>query len=160
MVKIGLQLSAQLEHVTDLTAVGEDFRWYLKLRCSNCNEETPDFVYLSLAEKQALKGGRGFASLVLRCKLCQREHSIDIVPDSLRPYTADDVPRFKTVVVFDCRGVEPTLFEPRIGWMAKGTESGTVFSELDLSQLEWADYDEKSKESVSIFELKSQFIRV
>lgn len=29
--KIGLQLTAQLENVTDLKACDEDFRWYLKV---------------------------------------------------------------------------------------------------------------------------------
>jgi len=160
MVKIGLQISAQLENVTDLRAVGEDFRWYLKLKCTHCNEETSDFVYLSLLESQPLKGGRGSASLVLKCKLCARDHSIDIISDSLQPYTADDVPQHKTIIIFDCRGVEPVAFEPRMGWQAKGTDSNTDFSNIDLTSLEWADYDEKSQQSVGIYELISRFVRV
>jgi len=159
MVKIALQISAQLENVTDLKAVGDNFRWYLKLKCSHCNEETPDFVYLSLLDRQPLKGGRGSASLVLKCKLCAREHSIDIISDSLRQYTADDVPLYKTIVVFDCRGVEPTAFEPRMGWEVRSAESSTVFSNIDLTSLDWADYDEKSQQSVGIYELASKFIR-
>ena len=38
----------------------------------------------------------------------------DIIKESLCAYVADDMPHFKTVVVFDCRGVEPTDFEPRV----------------------------------------------
>ena len=38
----------------------------------------------------------------------------DIIKESLRAYFADDMPHFKTVVIFDCRGVEPTNFEPRV----------------------------------------------
>jgi len=38
----------------------------------------------------------------------------DIIKESLCAYHADDVPQFKTVVAFDCRGVEPTDFEPRV----------------------------------------------
>jgi len=38
----------------------------------------------------------------------------DIIKESLCAYFADDMPHFKTVVVFDCRGVEPTDFEPRV----------------------------------------------
>jgi len=38
----------------------------------------------------------------------------DIIKDSLCAYFADDMPQFKTVVAFDCRGVEPTDFEPRV----------------------------------------------
>jgi len=32
MVKIGLQIKAQMENCTALAPEGEDFRWYLKLR--------------------------------------------------------------------------------------------------------------------------------
>jgi len=160
MVKIGLQISAQLENVTNLKAEDDDFRWYLKLKCTHCNEETNEFVYLTRNESHPLKGGRGSASLVLRCKLCSREHSIDIIPDSLQSYTADDVPRFRTIVAFDCRGVEPTAFEPRMGWSANAVESNALFSNIDLTSLDWADYDEKSQQSVGIYELASQFVRV
>jgi len=158
-MKIALQLSAQLENVTELKAEGEDFRWYVKLKCCHCNEETPGYVYLTLTDIEPLKGGRGFANLVLKCKLCAREHSIAIIPESLQEYSAEDVPLYKTVVVFDCRGVEPVLFEPRMGWTAKGAESNTVFSNIDLTSLDWADYDERSQLSVGIYELASRFVR-
>jgi len=160
MVKIGLQISAQLENVTDLKAEGDDFRWYLKLKCTHCNEETAEFVYLTQAESHPLKGGRGSASLVLRCKLCSRDHSIDIIPDSLQSYNSDDVPQFKTIITFDCRGVEPVTFEPRMGWSTKGLESGTVFANVDLTALDWAEYDEKSQQAVGIYELTTRFLRV
>merc|ERR1712228_1089788 len=114
MVKIGLQIKAQLENITKLKIEGEDFRWYVKLKCLSCGEETSDFVYLSLEESQPLKGGRGQASIVLKCKLCPRENSADIIKDSICEYSADDSPRFKTIVAFDCRGVEPTDFSPRV----------------------------------------------
>jgi len=38
----------------------------------------------------------------------------DIIRESLCAYCADDMPQFKTVVAFDCRGVELTDFEPRV----------------------------------------------
>ncbi|KAK2150874.1 hypothetical protein LSH36_384g01036 [Paralvinella palmiformis] len=159
MVKIGLQIKAQLQNVTDLTPEGEDFRWYLKLRCVNCGDETPEYVYLTQLESQPLKGGRGRASLVIKCKLCARENSIDIVKDSIKQYTAEDTNKFKTIIVFDCRGVEPIAFDARIGWTAKGEETVTVFPEVDLSQGEWCDYDEKASEPVSIEELQHQFVK-
>ena len=34
--------------------------------------------------------------------------------DSLVPYTFEDVPKLKTVVCFDSRGLEPTEFDPRV----------------------------------------------
>ena len=38
-------------------------------------------------------------------------------------------------------------------------ETGTVFPEVDLSD-DWADYDEKSEESVEIMEVSTQFVTV
>lgn len=35
-------------------------------------------------------------------------------------------------------------------WLAKGLESATRFSAIDLQEGEWFDYDEKSGEEVSI----------
>ncbi|OPL20572.1 hypothetical protein AM593_10481, partial [Mytilus galloprovincialis] len=107
-----------------------------------------------------LKGGRGHASLVIKCKLCSRENSIDILKDTIKPYTADDSGHLKTMVVFDCRGVEPIEFSPRVGFVAEGAESGTNFPEVELTEGEWFDYDEKASVSVAVGELGHKFITV
>jgi hypothetical protein len=38
-------------------------------------------------------------------------------------------------------------------WEAKGIESSTPFTGIDLSEGEWYDYDEKAGEEVSIKEI-------
>ncbi|ESO03557.1 hypothetical protein HELRODRAFT_173258 [Helobdella robusta] len=157
--KVGLQISARLENCTELKAVGDDFRWYLKLKCNQCGDQTYEFVYVDLLESQPLKGGRGSASLVIKCKFCSNENSLNLLKESLDSYTYDDCPKYKTIVVFECRGVQPIFFDPRVGWEVKGLESGTKFSDVDLSQ-DWADYDEKAKDTVGVYELKYQFIRM
>lgn len=73
------------------------------------------------------------------------------------------------MAVLDCRGMEPVGFDPRVGnilhcdipcwrcpplnsswflvvqagWTALGAESGTKFDDIDLTEGDWADYDEK-----------------
>ena len=63
--------------------------------------------------------------------------------------------KFQTVVVFECRGIEPVDFDPRVhsiymptiiysslslscclqgGWSAQGVDSGSQFTDIDLSQ--------------------------
>lgn len=160
MVKIGLQIKANLENLTNLRPDGEDFRWYVRLKCASCGEETTEFQYLTLCDSQPLKGGRGHASMVLKCKLCGRENSIDILKDTIKPYTADDSNKFKTVVAFDCRGVEPVDFSPRVGFVAEGEETGTPFNEVELTTGEWCDYDEKKGESVGVYEIEHKFVTV
>jgi hypothetical protein len=44
------------------------------------------------------------------------------------------------------------------GFVVEGT-SGKVWEDVDLSDKEWADYDDKSNESVSIMELQWEFRR-
>jgi len=83
MVKIGLQLKAFLENCTCLTPEGEDFRWYLKLKCNSCGEVPDHWQYVSQEERVPVKGGRGDANAVIKCKLCGRENSIDILPDTI-----------------------------------------------------------------------------
>ena len=49
-------------------------------------------------------------------QLCGRENSIDILADTVAKYNQEDNNKFKTIVVFDCRGLEPVEFSPRNGW--------------------------------------------
>ena len=44
--------------------------------------------------------------------MCSRENSIDIIKDSILPYDTSE--SFKTIVAFDCRGIEPVDFSPRV----------------------------------------------
>ncbi|KAM5322865.1 CXXC motif containing zinc binding protein isoform 1-T1 [Glossophaga mutica] len=196
MGKIALQLKATLENVTNLRPVGEDFRWYLKMKCGNCGEISEKWQYIRLMDSVALKGGRGSASMVQKCKLCARENSIEILSSTIRSYNAEDNDKFKTIVEFECRGLEPVDFQPqaliggpilvsgqlpdpgnsgivpeqlptlhlcppfpKAGFAAEGVESGTVFSDINLQEKDWTDYDEKAQESVGIYEVTHQFVK-
>ncbi|CAN0272513.1 unnamed protein product [Bubo scandiacus] len=157
--RIGLQLRATLENITRLRAEGEDFRWYLKLKCGNCGEISEKWQYLRLMDSAPLKGGRGSATMVQKCKLCSRENSIDILSQTIKPYNAEDSEKFKTIVEFECRGLEPVDFQPQAGFAAEGAESGTPFNDINLLEKDWNDYDEKTKESVGIYEVTHKFVK-
>lgn len=144
-----------MENINTLAPSGEDFRWYLKIRCANCGEQPDKWVYVTLTESSPLKGGRGSASLVAKCKMCGRENSIDIIADSITPYDASG--SFKTIVAFDCRGIEPVDFSPRVGFKACGE---ATFEDVSLTELEWTDYDDKANVPVSILEIEYQFIKL
>ncbi|XP_007910416.2 CXXC motif containing zinc binding protein isoform X1 [Callorhinchus milii] len=160
MVKFGLQVKATLENISKLRPDGEDFRWYLKLKCANCREASDKWQYISLMESVPLKGGRSSASMVQKCKLCSRENSIDILRDTIKPYNTEDSERFKTVVHFECRGLEPVDFQPQGGFVAEGAESGTRFSEINLLEKDWTEYDEKIQKSVGVYEVTHQFVKI
>ena len=50
-----------------------------QIKCSNCGEVPDHFVYVAEDETSEVKGGRGSANLVAKCKMCGRENSINIV---------------------------------------------------------------------------------
>lgn len=68
--------------------------------------------------------------------------------------------KFETIISFDCRGVEPIAFSPRNGWTVKSADDGQVFEDVDLSENEWAEYDQKNKVSVGIYEFESKFVKL
>ncbi|XP_053432512.1 CXXC motif containing zinc binding protein isoform X2 [Nycticebus coucang] len=104
------------------------------MKCGNCGEISEKWQYIRLMDSVALKGGRGSASMVQKCKLCTRENSIDILSSTIKPYNAEDNEKFKTIVEFECRGLEPVDFQPQAGFAAEGVESGTVFSDINLQE--------------------------
>ncbi|KDB23509.1 hypothetical protein H109_04579 [Trichophyton interdigitale MR816] len=63
------------------------------------------------------------------------------------------------IIEFDCRGLEFTEFKADGKWEAKGTESGTKFSDISLEENEWYDFDEKQGEEVSITEVSWEIRR-
>ncbi|XP_025942486.1 UPF0587 protein C1orf123 homolog isoform X5 [Apteryx rowi] len=102
------------------------------LKCGNCGEVSEKWQYLRLMDSAPLKGGRGSATMVQKCKLCSRENSIDILSQTIKPYNAEDSEKFKTIVEFECRGLEPVDFQPQAGFAAEGAESGTPFNDINL----------------------------
>lgn len=75
-------------------------------------------------------------------------------------YTADDSGKFKVIVSFDCRGVEPVDFSPRTGWIVEASDNGQKFEDVDLSEDDWVEYDNKNKVSIGIYEFESNFIKM
>lgn len=63
--------------------------------------------------------------IMLHCIYCLIIHVysftfyIDILKDSIKPYNEEDSERFKTVVAFECRGIEPVDFSPRVSLVLK-----------------------------------------
>lgn len=160
MVKIALQIKATLEFIEELYTNHPDYNFSLKLKCTSCGETSDKWQVICESTKCPGKTGRSETNYLAKCKLCGRENNMDIVEGSNEKYTDKDQGHFKTIVVFDCRGIEPVEFQPGEGWIAKAQESGKIFENVDLSEKEWVEYDEKAQNSVGIYELESNFISV
>mmetsp|Transcript_50887 Transcript_50887/g.99554 ORF Transcript_50887/g.99554 Transcript_50887/m.99554 type:complete len:175 (+) Transcript_50887:88-612(+) len=66
---------------------------------------------------------------------------------------------FVPVAAFECRGVEPTRFRPMEGELVVTSEGGAVFADVDVSEGDFADYDDENDISVSITDFESKFVR-
>ncbi|KAH8325151.1 hypothetical protein KR074_003403 [Drosophila pseudoananassae] len=179
MVRVGLQISATLENVDRLETNHPDYPFFVKLVCSNCGEQSDKWHDITEADRvqQDTRNAAGF-NFYMKCKMCSRENSIDIVEKTngkwvtfksmkllkkfhfSAAYTADDAGSFKTIVIFDCRGVEPVEFSPRAGWRVSSSENGQTFEDVDLSEDDWVEYDQKNNNSVGIYEFASKFIKL
>ncbi|PCH33871.1 DUF866-domain-containing protein [Wolfiporia cocos MD-104 SS10] len=161
MVRLLLSIKADLENVTDLVPASESFEYFFKVKCTSCNEEHPKFVSLNRLEETEVSSGKGnTAHFVWRCGLCKRESSAKFDPRSApQTYSADANGQFAPLLTVDCRGLEFVGFDPRGIWKCAGAESGTVFSEVDLEEGEWVDYDEKAALPVGICNIESQWTR-
>lgn len=155
---LSLLLSAELNGVTNLQPKDTEespYYYTFKVQCTSCRETHPNWVSFNRFEQHEVPGSRGEANFVWKCRLCGRTHSASIVagPNSYDP-EKDDKRKGLKVIDIDCRGLEFTEFKPEGEWEAKGVESSTSFTSIDLSEGEWYDYDEKASEEVSINELK------
>ncbi|KAF2461184.1 hypothetical protein BDY21DRAFT_383899 [Lineolata rhizophorae] len=159
---LALVMSAELDGVTDLRpddSESKPFYYTFKVQCTSCRETHPNPVTISRFEENEQSGSRGTANFVWRCKNCKREHSATIAA-APTPIAAS-VPASKpaTLLTLDCRGLEFVSFVPDGDWVCRGAESGTPFAEVDLSQGEWFDYDEKEGAEVSVKEVMFEIRR-
>lgn len=84
--------------------------------------------------KQDTRNAKGY-NMVIKCKMCSRENSIDIVEDSTDVYDEKDTGKFKSIVTFDCRGIEPIDFDPREGFVVKSCNNGRCYRYFNIIYL-------------------------
>ncbi|KAG0244909.1 hypothetical protein BGW41_005508 [Actinomortierella wolfii] len=156
---IALQFKADLENITDLVPADADHTWHFKVECSGCREVDDNWITLNAIDKFEQSSGRGEANLVMKCKFCKKENSCDILSKPVA-YTIENSGKFVNMLTMDCRGMEPVNFEAREGWKAKGAETDTVFEDIDLTDGDFADYDEKSELPVSINSIEAKFVKL
>ena len=175
---IGIQFRAQLENVTGLRPQDDEFKWHLKLKCVSCKHVPEHWQYVTQTPSLALRGNlecatppRRRANSVIKCKMCKMERSIDVVGESVTSYDAGDSGSFKTIVVFNCHGMEPVDFSPGKDWTCFGFKAasadekgrkGCTFNHIDLCEGDgdFVDYDSVIQESIMVSEIEYQIIRI
>lgn len=83
MVKIGLQISANLENIEELKTNAPNYSFFLKIKCTNCGESSDKWHDITESERvqESSRCPNGF-NFYMKCKMCGRENTIDIVENS------------------------------------------------------------------------------
>ncbi|RKF55624.1 UPF0587 protein C2D10.03c [Erysiphe neolycopersici] len=148
---LSLYLTAELNGVTDLRPKdNSEFPfWYtFKVQCTSCRETHPNAISINrfeVVEKPILSGNANFARL-------RESSATSLIPPIA--YHQESPAKRQKIIEFDSRGLELLEFLPEGEWLANGTQSGNLFTKIDLTEGEWFDYDESSGEEVSIVDLK------
>ena len=153
-----MQVCATLENLTNLH-LSESDDWHFKVKCTQCNETSENFVYFNLVEKNKIEGSKGEAHYIAKCKFCDRFGNVEYLPNTWKTYSKSE--QWQTIASFECRNMELVEFNP--GMMkAQGTgnDGDTHFDDVDLSkETDWAGFDEGADQAVGVYEFKSQIIR-
>lgn len=87
MVRVALQICANLENIEEIKAAHPDYVYLIKVLCTNCGEKSDRWhdISESLRTNQDSRNPKGF-NFYMKCKMCGRENSIDIVEKSNGTY--------------------------------------------------------------------------
>lgn len=102
-----LEWSLETQNVTGIKPQEDDFQWSFKLTCTKCHERTQDPVNFRAVDQVEMSNSRGSANLVMKCKFCKNEGTVDIVPKSLQSFNSEKR-GFQTLCIIEGRGFEPT----------------------------------------------------
>lgn len=128
------------------------------MKCNSCHEVHPKLVSLNRKEEREVSGSKGStANFVWRCGMCKRESSAKFDPAPSRSYN-DENAQFAPLLFIECRGLEFVGFDPAGIWKCKGS-NGAAFSDVDLTDGEWNDYDEQAALPIGISEFTSEWSR-
>ena len=148
-------LSASLEGLTGLD-FAPDQRFRVDVACTNCQEVARDVTF-DLGDEREIFGSRGTATYVAKCKLCQRVGTIDAKRAKGFAGLSEDAGAARVAILdLECRGLEVVKAhapgEKETGWFALASVSGSRF-EIELDDgTDFADFDERSDESLVIEE--------
>jgi len=73
-------------------------------------------------------------------------------------YTAEDDGLFRTLIVFEVRGLDIVGFDARDGWAVQSGRK--VFQDVDLTDKEWVEYNDEDNIPVEINNLEFNFISI
>lgn len=152
-----LKIKCDLENIARIAHSGETL-W--KFNIESESGERRDGITFSSSEELELDGSKGTANFVMKWDRSSSHHAyikIIAVKKVSGSYLAENAGSFLTVLGLECRGLVPTAWIPGQDFKAESV-SGKQF-DVDLTDGDWADYDEDGDMSVSITNLEHRIER-
>ncbi|KAK1367855.1 UPF0587 protein like [Heracleum sosnowskyi] len=161
MVRYRVLFTADLQNLTKLQPAGgvesPAFAYYFKMKCGNCGE--PAKKEISVLSNVKLSDSRNAPNLVMKCKFCERRGSMTVVTTDVgKPLTEElsALGESAPLMELDCKGFDPVDLVFGYGWKAESI-AGTKFKDIDLSDGEFAEYDEMGNCPVAIYNFCATF---
>jgi hypothetical protein len=113
-------------------------------------------ITISTEDVYPLEGSRGEDNFIIKWPYANDQSYMKILanPKTIKSsYDADHSGDYVTILGLECRGIEPIAWYPSLDFVVRSSED-TVFNKVDLSERDWADYDEEHDLSVSVTNLE------
>lgn len=145
-----VKFKAELEGIKQLIPISNN-EWRLDIRSSDNDVDVRKDITVSGSDVIALEGSRGEAHYVMKWPGSKHQSYMKIidVKNVTGRYTSEDSGKWHTILGLECRGIVPTRWIPGSDFIVE-SDGGHYFESVDLSDRDWADYDEDNDLSVSI----------
>ena len=112
---------------------------------------------MSRADVIPLEGSKGDANYVMKWPGSKVQAYIKIIDlkNVSGSYGAESTGEWTAVLGLECRGLEPLKCTLERDFVAESS-GGHYFEEVDLSEGDWAEYDEENDMSVSVMNVETK----
>jgi hypothetical protein len=129
-----------------------------KFDIESLSGERREGVTVSISDELEIEGSRGTANFLIKWPGERDVASIKIIPIKKHDGTYSVSGSFTKILALDCRNVVPVRWIPGEDFVATSSE-GHKFEAVDLTDGNWADYDEENDLSVSVMDLEHKISR-
>ena len=159
MPVFALEIKADLENVSKLRPL-ENNLW--KLDISNSDSERKLGITVSAGDEIDIEGSRGIANFILKWPGSKQQSYIKIVrlEKCSGEYSGSDSGSFVRIVGFECRGLVIDRWIPTVDFEVETSSGVIIEGGADLSDGDWADFDDRANQSVSVINLEHRIVRL
>eukprot|EP01035_Chromulina_nebulosa_P040978 gene40978-55379_t len=147
-----VKMKAELENIQRLIPIPNNM-WKMNIASSD-GADCRNGITVSRGDVLELSGSKGDANFVIKWSNSKNQSYMKIIDKKgvSGEYTSSDTGKFITILVLECRGIEPVACIPGVDWIVQ-SRGGTMFENVDLSEGDWAEYDENHDDSISATEV-------